>query len=162
MMKTHTIVWGLLGLTLAGVVPAVSQVLVKEGSPDFVALQQLALDIDSTWNRRDAKGFSELFLEDADFRFYTGQMMRGRKEIEQFFAASFAELPADLHHETKAEHSRYLTPDVTISDAVVLVYPQGATEEQAHSRPILSTGVAKKKDGRWRLAAVRLMVPPQE
>lgn len=161
-MKIHTIVWSLLALTLAGVAPAVSQTLVKEGSPDFVAIQQLVLNIDSTWNRRDAKGFGELFLEDAEFRFYTGQMLRGRKEIEQYFAASFAEMPADLRHETRVEHYRYLTPDVTIGDGVVFIYPEGATEEQAHSRPIFSTGVAVKKDGRWRFAAVRLMVPPEE
>jgi uncharacterized protein (TIGR02246 family) len=127
-----------------------------------VAIQQLLLDVDSTWNRRDAKGFSELFLEDADFRFFTGQMLQGRKEIEEFFAASFAELPADRRHETRGEQYRYLTPDLIIGNSVIFVYPEGATEEQAHSRPILSTGVAMKKDGRWRLAAVRLMVPQQE
>lgn len=162
MMKTHKLVWSFLVLTLAGVVPAVSQMVVMEGSPDFVAIQQLGLDIDSTWNCRDAKCFSDLFLEEADFRFYTGQMMRGRKEIEQFFATIFTELPADLHHETKGEHHRYLTHDVIISDGVVFVYPESATEEQVQFRPILLTSVAQKKDGRWRLAAVRLMVRPQE
>jgi uncharacterized protein (TIGR02246 family) len=161
-MRIHTTVLSLVALTLAGVLPAFSQKLVPEGSPDFVAIEQLLLDVDSTWNRRDAKGFSDLFLEDADFRFYTGQMLRGRKEIEQFFTASFAELPADLRHETRGEHYRYLTPDLIIGDSVIFVYPEGATEEQAHSRPILSTGVAMKKDGRWRLATVRLMVPQQE
>jgi uncharacterized protein (TIGR02246 family) len=161
-MRVHTIVSSLVALTLAGALPASSKTLVPKGSPDFVAIQQLLLDVDSTWNRRDAKGFSELFLEDADFRFYTGQMLRGRKEIEQFFTASLAELPADLRHETRGEHYRYLTPDLIIGDSVVFVHPEGATEEQAHSRPILSTGVAMKKDGRWRLAAVRLMVPQQE
>jgi uncharacterized protein (TIGR02246 family) len=161
-MKTHAIVWSLLALILAGAAPSFSQTLVKEGSPDFVAIQKLVMDIDSTWNRRDAKGFSELFTQDADFRFYTGQMMRGRKEIEQFFAASFAELPADLIHETRGEHYRYLTPDAIIGDGVVFVYPEGATEEQARSRPVLSTAVAMKKDGRWRFTAVRLMLPPQE
>jgi len=145
MMKTHTLVWSFLALTLAGVAPAVSQMMVKEGSADFVAIQQLGLDIDSTWNRRDAKDFSDLFLEDADFRFYTGQMLRGRKQIEQFFATSFAELPADLYHETKGEHHRYLTPDVAISDGVIFVYPEGATEEQAHSRPVLFTSVARRR-----------------
>ena len=90
-------------------------------------------------------------------------MLRGRKEIERFFAASFAELPADLRHETRGGgRYRYLAPDVIIGNSVIFVYPEGATEEQAHSRPILSTGVVMKKDGRWRLAAVRLMVPQQE
>lgn len=161
-MRTYTSVWTLVALTLAGVVPAVSQTRVQEGSPDFVAIQQVLLDVDSTWNSRDAKGFSELFLEDADLRFYTGRILRGRRAIEQFFAASFAELPADLRHETRGEHYRYTTPDVMIGDSVIFAYPEGAKEEQAHSRPILSTGVAVKKDGRWGLAAVRLMVPQQD
>lgn len=161
-MRTPTIVLSVVTLTLVGVLPASSQTLVPEGSPDFVAIQQILLDVDSTWNRRDAKGFGDLFLEAADFRFYTGRMLRGREEIEQYFAASFAELPADIRHETRGEQYRYLAPNVIIGESVIFVYPESATEEEAHSRPILSTGIALKRDGRWRLAAVRLMLPQQE
>ena len=162
-MRTHGHIYSLLTPTLPETIPAASQTLVKEGSPDFVAVHQLASDIDSAWNRRDPKGFSELFLNDGDFQFDTGQMLRGREQITDYYATSlFPSMPAEFRHKTKRHRLRYLTPDVVIGDGSVLISRAGAVEEEEPHPSLLFTCVAVKRDGKWHIAAVRLMVPQEE
>jgi uncharacterized protein (TIGR02246 family) len=44
---------------------------------------RLVSDLDAAWNARDADALASLFHEDADFQFYSGLMLRGRRLIQR-------------------------------------------------------------------------------
>jgi uncharacterized protein (TIGR02246 family) len=107
-------------------------------------------------NRRDAASFSALFIEDADFQWHTGVVPKNRKEICEYFAHAFKEMPLDYRHRTTFQRIRFLKPDVAIGDGIVVIARAGAAENAEPYLRVLLTAVGKKSNGAWRIAAVRL------
>ncbi len=162
-MTIRWVISALLALPLGVAIPVVAQTTVKEGSPDSVAVHRLASDLDSAWNRRDPGGFGGLFLDDADFQFHTGDMLIGREQIEKHLASRvFPGMPADRRHTTTLQRVRFLAPGVAIGGGSVVLSRAGATGEEEPYLRVLFTSVALKRDGQWRIAAVRLMAPATE
>ena len=158
-MRTLWFTMFFLGFSLSGSIPAVSQNPDKKQSPDIDAIRQLSLDLDAAWNRHDAVALSELFLEDADFQWHTGDVLKNRKQIEQYFSMSvFKDMPMDRRHTSTLQRIRFLRPDIAIGDGTVVVSRDGAPENEKTSLSVLFTSVAQKKQGHWHIAAVRLML----
>ena len=158
-MKAHWIAMVFLGFSLAASLPAASQNPDKKQSADIAAIQQVRANLDAAWNSHDAVAFSKLFLEDADFQWHTGELLKDRREIEQYFNESFKHTPAEFRHTTTFKRIRFLRPDVAIGDGTIVVSREGAAENEKPYMSVLFTCVGKKVKGQWNIAAARLMLP---
>ena len=124
---------------------------------------RLVSDFDAAWNARDAEALAVLFQEDADFEFYNGLMLRGRRLIHRVYSRSiFPSLPSGLRHKTEVRRIRLLSETVALGDAKVALLDVNEDDEQKRvQRMISATIVLTKGDGRWAISAVRLMVPAE-
>jgi uncharacterized protein (TIGR02246 family) len=161
-MKTHWIVLVFLGFSMAVSNPVASQNPDKKQSVDIGAIKHAAAELDAAYNRRDAVAFSEIFLEDADFQWHTGTLLKDRKEIEEHFTNAFKNMPADYRHITAFQRIRFLVPDIALSDGTVVIARKGAAENEKPYLSVLFTCVGQKVKGQWKIAAIRLMLPKTE
>lgn len=130
----------------------------EERSADEAAVRRVNADLDEAWNRRDAAALAALFMDDADFQWPTGELLSGRQRIDEHFAAGvFKQMPVDLRHLTTIQRLRFPATDIVIGDGTIVVARENpATGEKPHFRASF-TSVGLKRDGRWRIAAVRMM-----
>jgi uncharacterized protein (TIGR02246 family) len=147
-----------LGFSLLPSIPGNSQNSDKKQLADISAIKQVGADLDAAYNRRDAKAFSELFLDDADFQWHTGDLLKNRKEIEQYFTNSFKVMLADYRHITTFQRIRFLRSDLAIGDGTVVIAPDGVVENDKPYLSVLFTCIGKKVKGQWRISAIRLML----
>jgi uncharacterized protein (TIGR02246 family) len=132
----------------------------KKELKEIAAIKQLSLDLDSAWNSHDAIAFSQLFLDDADFQYWDGVVLKDRKEIEQYYGTKvFKNTPVDRCHKGTLQRIRFIKKDVVIGDGTLVIYRKGAPENEKPTLSALFTSIARKKDGKWRIAAIRLMFP---
>ena len=125
---------------------------------DYEAFIQLGQDFDAAWNARDAKALAGLFTEDGDFQFWTGQCVAGADQIEKYYATQvFPSMPENFNHNAVIERHRYIQPDVVIGDGYADIV--GTMGTQPFKRHLLFTSISVKQDGRWKLSAIRLMIP---
>jgi len=158
-MRTLWVALVFLGSMLAAIIPAASRNHDQERSADIAAIQQACANLDAAWNRRDAAALGDLFLNDADFQWHTGELLKDREQIEQYFGTSvFQQMPADYRHSTTIKRLRFLGPDTAIGDGTIVVSRDGAAENEKPYLSVLFTCVGQKKNGLWRIAAVRLMI----
>jgi uncharacterized protein (TIGR02246 family) len=158
-MKTHWIALVFLGFSMAVSFPGASQNPDKKHSADIAAIKQAAAELDAAYNRRDAVAFSEIFLEDADFQWHSGTLLKDREEIKEHFANAFKDMPPDYRHITTFQRLRFLSPDIAIGDGTVVIAHAGVAVDEKPYLRLLFTCVGQKVKGQWKLAAVRLMVP---
>lgn len=123
---------------------------------DQQSVLQLAVQIDGSWNRRDAAAFADLFVPDGDFRFYSGPWIRGRAAIAAFWQNEvFPGLPESMRHSILIQRVRFVTEHVAIGDGLLRFVDVSAGSE----RILLErdgTLVAVKQNGRWLISAIRL------
>src|SRR3712207_2607477 len=67
------------------------------GVKDEEAIRKVLADFVEAWNKHDAKAFSLVFAEDADFTNVRGMSVHGRAEVEKFHAPRFATTFKDSH-----------------------------------------------------------------
>jgi uncharacterized protein (TIGR02246 family) len=161
-MRTIWITIVILEFSLAVSIPAFSQNNNKKLLADSAAIQKVSVNLDAAWNNRDALAFSNLFVEDADFQWHTGELLKGRKQIEQYFNESFKQIPSEYRHFSTIQRLRFIKPDITILDGTIVVAREGATEDEKPYMKVLFTCIGKKTQGIWQIAAVRLMIPKIE
>jgi uncharacterized protein (TIGR02246 family) len=130
---------------------------VEELSPQLISA------FDAAWNARDAEALASLFHEDADFQFYNGLMLRGRRLIHRVYARSiFPSLPEGLRHRSEPARIRLVSETVALGDAKVELLDVNEEDEQKRVQlRIAATIVLAKDGGRWAISAVRLMVPSE-
>jgi uncharacterized protein (TIGR02246 family) len=157
-MRTKPIALVFLGFSLLLSIPGNSQNPDKKQLADIAAINQTAADLDAAYNKHDAVAFAKLFIDDADFQWQTGELLKNRKEIEQYFTNWFKEMPADYRHITKFERIRFLRPDMAIGDGTVTIAREGAPDNAKPVFKVLLTAVGEKVKGQWKIAAVRLML----
>lgn len=132
----------------------------KKELKEIAAIKQLSFDLDSAWNRHDAVALSALFTDDADFQYWDGSLLKDRKEIEQYYSTKvFKNTPAEMRHKGTLQRIRFIKKDVVIGDGTLVIYRKGAPENEKPALSALFTSVANKKNGKWQIAAVRLMFP---
>ena len=125
-----------------------------------MALYELVVQIDAAWNSRDAKAFSDLFEEQADFRFHTGLTLHGRSEIERHYLERFPKIREGEKHATTIRQIRFIRPDVSILDSEVELFRLGENRGEKEIRlKLMNTIVASKEGGQWFISAVHLAVP---
>jgi uncharacterized protein (TIGR02246 family) len=157
-MRTHWIAMVFLGFSLLSSIPGNSQNPDKKQFADIAAIKQAGANLDTAYNRRDAIAFSNLFLEDADFQWHTGDLLKNRNDIEQYFSNSFKIMPADYRHITTFQRIRLLDPYFAIGDGTVVIAREGASENEKPYLSVLFTCVGKKVNDQWKIAAIRLIL----
>src|SRR5262245_31106773 len=110
----------------------------------------------AAFNKGDIKAMAATYAPDADFLSAEGKRVKGRAELEQYFAKGFGE-----NQGLKLKHAdctiRFLKPDVAIGDGTweITGRPEGKATKG------LYTAVWMKRDGKWLVVYDRPMVPLQ-
>lgn len=84
---------------------------------DEEAIRKVLAGFVAAWNEHDAKAFSMVFAEDADFTNVRGVSAHGRAEVEKFHAPRFATKLKDTHQTITEVKIRFMKPDVAAVDA---------------------------------------------
>ena len=147
-------------LPLLAVLLFSAPVLSSPQADDEKDIRAIGAQIQSAWNKSDAKEMADLFLTDGDYISSTGRTARGRDELQKAFAAQWS----GLYKGTKLAHTltnvRFLRKDVAIADgAFEITGMRDASGKILPTRSGLSTVIAAKKGDRWYVAGLRGMVP---
>jgi len=158
--------WGLaVGTVLAALAGRHEWSLAQAARDDEEAIRRLVQSHADAWNRRDAKAAAAVYREDADVRTSSGQVLRGRAEIEkahvEWLAKDAAEGGTIHSHPADTISIRFLRPDVAVADLEARF--QGAAGPDGKAPPpdrtLLFIVVVKDK-GRWSVAAQRALGAP--
>jgi|SRR5664279_3215728 len=84
---------------------------------DEELIKKVLTDFTDAWNKHDAKAFSNVFSEDADFTNVRGTSAHGRSEVEKFHAPRFTTTFKDTYLKITQSKIRFIKPDVAAVDA---------------------------------------------
>jgi uncharacterized protein (TIGR02246 family) len=84
---------------------------------DAESILNLLSDLSKAWNMHDAKAFSMLFSEDADFTNVRGMSAHGRSEIEKFHEKPFTTWFKNSTLTITDKKIRFITADIMAVDA---------------------------------------------
>ena len=84
---------------------------------DEELIKKVLTDFTDAWNKHDAKAFSNVFSEDADFTNVRGMGAHGRSEVEKFHAPLFITRFKDTYQKIMQSKIRFIKPDVAAVDA---------------------------------------------
>ncbi|HUD12115.1 MAG TPA: SgcJ/EcaC family oxidoreductase [Terracidiphilus sp.] len=110
------------------------------------------------WNHHDARAWTALFAEDADFTNVHGVGASGRSDIEEFHARVFAAQFKNSHQKYTGIKTRFIRPDVAAVD--VHWEMMGATDPAGNPVPLrqgLLNFVMTKSEGKWQIVVMHNM-----
>jgi uncharacterized protein (TIGR02246 family) len=144
---------GLLALLIAGLVgmgygqPARSPAGAREA--DEEAIRKSSLEFVRAFQKADAKAIAAMWTEGAEYRDDSGDVIRGRAEIEKAYADYFKSKPKGKI-EVDVGSIRFLSRDAAIEEGVLRLIPSGADLPSS----TYYTALHVREDGRWKIAAV--------
>jgi uncharacterized protein (TIGR02246 family) len=103
---------------------------------------------------RDPKAVEALFTPDADQYTTSGEWRRGQAQIVAGTSRSSAQNPGTRR--IRVEAVRFVTPDVAIADGPYEIEAAGGG---TGTRRMWTSLVLVRRDGAWRIAAIRNMAP---
>lgn len=124
---------------------------------DRHAVLQAAEDADARWNARDAAGLTGMYSDDGTLVVGGGELMQGRALVLDYFTRSFARTPAELRHTTTVDRVVVLAPDLVMADTRVALDRPAEGGAPARVRDFNTLTVLVRREGQWRLHAVRAM-----
>lgn len=126
---------------------------------DIAAIHLLGQQLDNAWDRRNADDFSALFIPSGSFRFPGGTLLEGRDRICNYYqSTAFPSFDADLIHQTTPKRIHLLDANNAIADGVVhFLHTEAERPEDRLDLVLFVSSTLVKRDGRWRIAAVRLI-----
>jgi len=133
-------------LILLGTLQAAAQGLAEDS-----AIRTLVKSYFEARDQRDEKLLASLFTADVDQLVSSGEWRKGRASLVEGTLASSARETGKRTIEI--ETIRYISADVAIADGRYQI--AGAAE----ARRMWSTFILKRENGRWRIAAIRNMLP---
>lgn len=140
---------------------ASSQPKQKADSMDEMEIKKVLAEQVEAWNRHDAKAFSMVFAEDADFTNVVGTSAHGRAEVEKFHAPMFATIFKDTSLKITKTKIRFIKPDVAAVDAWWEM--TGAKTREGKDIPLrkgLLNFVMTKEGGKWFITVMHNMNLP--
>jgi uncharacterized protein (TIGR02246 family) len=127
---------------------------------DEEAIQKVLAQQAEAWNRHDAKAFSMVFAEDADFTNVVGMSAHGRSEIEKFHAPMFATRFKDTHLKITNTKIRFIKPDVAAVDGWWEMTGAKTQGKEIPLRRGLLNFVMTKEGGHWFITVMHNMDLP--
>jgi len=128
---------------------------------DEEGIRKVLTDFIAAWNKHDAKAFSMVFAEDADFTNVGGVSAHGRAEVEKFHAPRFATRFKDTHQKITETKIRFIKPDVAAIDAWWEM--TGAKNREGQDIPLrkgLLNFVMTKEGDKWFITVMHNMDLP--
>ncbi len=128
---------------------------------DEERIRKVLADFVEAWNKHDAKAFSMVFAEDADFTNVRGMSAYGRAEVEKFHAPRFATTFKDSYQKMTKIKIRFIKPDVAAVDARWEM--TGAKTQEGQAIPMrkgLLNFVMTKEGEKWFIAVMHNMNLP--
>lgn len=119
-------------------------------------LKQLHGQLILAWQHADAKAMASVYAEDADLVIPTGLTMRGKQEIEHFYANVFDAGYRGSQGASEIVRIRFLRPDIAVVDATWSI--KNVHDRQgspAADEAGVLTFVAVRSSGAWQIAVVR-------
>jgi uncharacterized protein (TIGR02246 family) len=129
----------------------------KVDPADVKALREAHRGFVAAINKRDAQAVAAFYAPDADRVAPTGEIAKGRAEIQKTYANFFAQIKG-AKLKSSFDSVRFISPEVAIADGSAALTP---AREGGPSK-VHTTVVYVKRDGKWLIAANRVMVPLQE
>ena len=129
-----------------------------ESSQDEQGVRKVLTAFVEAWNKHDAKAFSLVFAEDADFTNVRGMGAHGRAEIEKFHAPAFATRFKDTNQKFTKDKIRFIRPDVAAVD--VWWEMTGAKNSEGQDIPLrkgLLNFIMTKEAGKWSIKVMHNM-----
>lgn len=123
------------------------------GSEDEQAIKDLVAAYAAARESRDPAAIRKLFTEDADQLVSSGVWRRGREALVEGMLGSSQRNPGA--RTLTVETVRFPAPDVAVADARYVVKGTGGAQD----RRMWSTFVCLRAETRWRIAAIRNMLP---
>lgn len=133
-------------LAAAAILPAADPVA-EQAVKDLVAAYAAAREA------KDPEAIRSLFTEDADQLVSSGVWRRGREALVEGMLGSSTRNPGS--RTLTVETVRFPAPGIAVADARYVIRGTGG----APDRKMWSTFVCAQADGRWRIAAIRNMLP---
>jgi len=127
------------------------------------AIKQVLDRFIEAWNRHDAKAFSMVFAEDADFTNVGGKSAHGRTEVEKFHAPKFTTNLKDTQQTITETKIRFITSDVTAVDARWEM--TGARRVDGQEVPLrkgLLNFLMTRSDNQWLIKVMHNMNLPEQ
>lgn len=129
---------------------------------DEEGIRKVLADFLEAWNKHDAKAFSMVFAEDADFTNVRGMSAHGRTEVEKFHAPRFATTFKDSHQKMTEIKIRFIRSDVAAVDARWEM--TGARTQEGQDIPLrkgLLNFVMTKEGVQWFITVMHNMNLPE-
>ena len=130
---------------------------------DEKGIKQVLTAFVEAWNHHDAKAFSLVFAEDADFTNVRGMSAHGRAEVEKFHAPRFATKFKDSNQKIAEIRIRFITPDVAAVDARwEMTGAKGPDGQDIPLRKGLLNFIMTRSSGQWLIMIMHNMDLPQQ
>jgi uncharacterized protein (TIGR02246 family) len=151
------------------VVPPGAELPSPEGDPspenpsttDEEEIRKVLASFIEAWNKHDAKAFSMVFAEDADFTNVRGTSAHGRAEVEKFHAPLFATRFKDTNQKMTQIKIRFIKPDVAAVDAWwEMTGAKGADGQDMALRKGLLNFIMTKEGDKWLIKVMHNMDLP--
>ncbi len=120
-----------------------------QSNEDEAAIRASAKAYEKAFADADAKALAAMFAEDGELIDVTGRTFKGRDELEQDFAAIFADRPG-AKVEVQIDSIKFLSPDVAIETGIA----KGQSNSRPAGPPTKYTAVHAKRNGKWLLTNV--------
>lgn len=128
----------------------------KENASDIAAINKLAEQWETSWNKKDAAGMTALLSEDVDFVTVLGPKgwMKGHAQFEEAHARMFRTLFTESVWTNKEMHVKFIRPDLAIQ-RVLWQTTGDKVRHRKHGelREGIFTWIVEKKDGKWLIIA---------
>jgi uncharacterized protein (TIGR02246 family) len=128
---------------------------------DEAAIRNMLTDFTVHWHDSDAQGLAMFWTPDGDFINPDGMYLKGRQQIQGFYAQAFSMGYAGSQATATVEHIRFLKPDLALIDGKFGI--SGAVSKDRQPLPVEKgyfTAVVKEESGRWWIVSNREMEPP--
>ncbi len=130
---------------------------------DEKGIKQVLTGFVEAWNHHDAKAFSMVFAEDADFTNVRGMSAHGRTEVERLHAPLFAKNFKDTHQTMTDTKIRFITPDVAAVDARwEMTGAKGPDGQDIPLRKGLLNFIMTRSSDQWLITVMHNMDLPQQ
>ncbi len=128
---------------------------------DAQSVQNLLSALSKAWNMHDAKAFSMLFAEDADFTDLSGMSAHDRTEIEKFNVKPFATWFRNSTLKITDKKIRFITADIIAVDASwEMTGSQSPDGKEILLRKGLFNFIMTRGDDQWFITVIHNMDLP--
>lgn len=130
---------------------AATPVISYTAKANEVAIQEVAANFESAWNRHDMRALANLCAEDADFVVITGKHLKGREEIYAYHDDLHKSIFKNRTLSAKLSDVRFIRPDVAIGH--LSFQGRDASGDERRSTSALATIVVVQQEGKWLMTA---------